>query len=49
MAQPSEEHFIADEQVANVIGGGFGGNSFERNLGADAGDVTEGDSEPAFH
>ena len=49
MVQPSEEHFIADEQVANVIGGGFGGDSFESNLGADAGDVAEGDSEPAFH
>jgi hypothetical protein len=47
--QPGKNFFIADEQIFCVVGPGFGGNGFEGDFRADAGDVAEGNSEPALH
>ena len=40
---------VADQQIAGVIGGEFGGDRFERDLRADAGDVSERDPNPVRH
>src|SRR3989442_4920497 len=40
---------VADEQVTRVIGRRFGSECLERDFGADPGDVTERNADPASH
>ncbi len=43
--QPRQNFFVADEQILAIIGGGFGGEGFEGDFGANAGDVAKGNAE----
>lgn len=43
------ERFVADEQVAGVVGREFGGEGFEGDFRADAGGVTECDGNASGH
>jgi uncharacterized protein YigE (DUF2233 family) len=47
--QPAGVIFIADEQITHVIACGFSSNGFERDFGADAGDIAECDTNPGGH
>ena len=47
--QPLNVGFIANQQIAGVIPGRLGGEGFEGDFGADAGDVAQRDADPASH
>jgi hypothetical protein len=40
---------VADQQVTPVVSGGFRSDGFERDLGADACDITKRNANPASH
>ena len=49
LVQPGEGIFLADYEISRVVASGFGGDGLEGDLGADAGDIAEGDADPASH